>query len=430
LLREAGLKRKRLLAGSAIAAIIGFAFCLAFYFDLLHTVQQQSSDFLFRAANLYQGTEATEKIVVVGIDDKSLEQLGRFSLWPRSHHAQLIDALTEAKARVITFDVLFSEPAPGDSELAVSIRNAGNVILPIIYTSTANAPTATHQAEQAKNIIRPLEILAEGATALGHANLIPDADGVVRRVSIAVPSGDDYEASLALASVAEYLRRPVAIESSTEDNLLHFAGRSIPISGNKEMLINYVGSPQETEQIVSYETVSFVDILNGETDLALFQDRIVIIGATASGFGDTFWTPVGRMMNGIEIHANAIHTILTGSFLKPAHSAVTIALTLVLALLCGIAVLRLRALWAILSVVFSCVAYFLVGFSFFDNGTGREPHGADSLGVHRQIAQEARQYPPARLAFIHGTCSQPDIAKYQQYCLLHNRNLSDQTALG
>jgi len=111
-------KRRRFLVGLVVVAAIGAAFCLAFYLDLLYSVQRQSSDFLFRAANLYQGTETPEKIVVVGIDDKSLEQLGHLSLWPRSHHAQLIDTLAEAKARVVVFDVLFSEPVPGDEELA------------------------------------------------------------------------------------------------------------------------------------------------------------------------------------------------------------------------------------------------------------------------------------------------------------------------
>jgi len=361
-------RKKRFLIGLAVATGIGAACCLAFCLNLLYSLQQQGNDIYFKAANLYQETEPQEGIIIVGIDDKSLEQLGHFPLWPRSHYAQLIDTLVEAEARVVVFDVLFSEPASGDEELATSIRNAGNVILPVIYTPTTFSSTATQQTDQSRSLIKPLEIFQTGAAALGHADVIPDADGIVRRLPIAIGNGDSYEPALALAAVAKYLRRPEVIESPVEDNVLPFAGRLIPINHNNEMLINYIGSPQRDGGIVNFETVSFADVINGEVAPALFQDKMVIIGATASGLGDTFWTPMGRMMHGVEIHASIIHTILSGNFLKPAPSTVTIVSILVLALLCGLAVLRLRVLWASLSAVFLCLAYFLVAFSLFDNG--------------------------------------------------------------
>ena len=94
-------KGTRFLVGLVVDSTIGLALCLVFNSRLLYGMQLRSNDFLFRAANLYQGAETAEKIVVVGIDDTNLEQLGRFSLWPRSHYAQLINILTGAKARVI-----------------------------------------------------------------------------------------------------------------------------------------------------------------------------------------------------------------------------------------------------------------------------------------------------------------------------------------
>lgn len=329
-------------------------------------MQLQSSDFLFRAASLSQETEPEEKIVVVSIDDKSLKQFGHFSLWPRSRYAQLIDTLAEAKARVVVFDILFSEPAPGDEKLATSIRNAGNVVLPIIHTPTANV--STDELVQSGSFLRPVAILEEGAVALGYANILPDTDGVVRRLPIAIRNGGNYEPALALTAVAKYLRRPEVIESPIKDNALPFAGRFIPISGDNEMLINYAGGTQRAGGIVNFKTLSFVDTLKGEIDPTLFEDKIVVIGATAVGLGDTFWTPMGKMMKGVEIHASAIHTILTGNFLKPAPSSITTASILILALLCGLVVLRLRVLWAALSAVFLCLAYFLIAFSLFDKG--------------------------------------------------------------
>jgi adenylate cyclase len=362
------LIRKHFLAGLAIAFSIGVVFCLAFCLNLLYGLQQRSGDFLFRAADLYQETEPQERIIIVGIDNKSLAQLGHFPLWSRSHYAQLIGTLSEAKARVVVFDILFSEPTSGDEELATAIRNAGNVILPTIYTPTTLSSALNQQTAESRSLIKPLEIFQAGAAAFGYANVTPDADGIMRQLSIAIGDGDGYEPALALAAVAEYLRRPEVIESPIKDNVLPFAGRLIPLIDSNEMLINYISSPQRNGGIVNFETVSFVDVINGEVAPTLFQDKIVIIGATASGLGDTFWTPMGRMMHGVEVHASAIHTILSGNFLKPAPSIVTIASMLVMAPLCGLAVLRLRVLWASLSAVFLCFAYFLVAFFLFDNG--------------------------------------------------------------
>lgn len=352
--------KRRFFIGLTIAVCIGGVFCAAFWSNLLYGMQLRSSDFLFRVPNLYQSTQPEDRIVVVAIDDKSLDELGRFASWPRSYHAQLIDTLAQAKARVIVFDVLFSEPAPGDEELAASAEAAGNVIQPVLGVSAKHKPTRVDGAMEFETFLRPLRSIEESAVMLGHANVLPDEDGVVRRLPLIIRSGEDYEPALALAAVANYLRRPQVIESTIKDNSLPFAGRSIPLDRLNSMLINNTGT--------RFPTVSFADVLAGRIAPAIFNDGIVIVGATASGLGDKYWTPMGEMMSGVEIHASAVHTILTGNFLSPAPPAVTIAIMLTLALLCGIVVLRLRVLWATLLAILLCVVYLVTAFSFFDRG--------------------------------------------------------------
>jgi adenylate cyclase len=77
---------------------------------------------------------------------------------------------------------------------------------------------------------------------------------------------------------------------------------------------------------------------------------------------------MGRLMNGVELHATAMQTLLVGNFLRSASSIVNILSILLLVLLCCLAVLRLRILWATLSAVFLCILYFLIAFFLFDNG--------------------------------------------------------------
>ena len=360
------LKReRRLFTGLFVAAAIGVAFCLIAHFGLLHGIQLQTGDSLFKAANLNPQTGPEKDIVIVGIDDRSLEQLGNFSSWPRSYHAQLVDVLAEAGARVIVFDVLFSEPAPDDEELAASIGNAGNVILPFIYTIASHKSTAIGQTTTLENAIRPLGTLEESALTVGHANVLPDEDGIVRRLPLVVKDNEKYEPSLALTTIAGYLRRSQAIESPVRDNSLPFAGRTISLDDSGNMLINYIGDSGDP---LNFETISYVDALRSKSLPATFQDKIVVIGVTATGLGDTFWTPIGHMMNGVDLHVIAMHTILSGNFLKLAPSTVTIAVILLLAILCGLAVLRFRVLWATLSTVFLFIIYYIAAFFFFDNG--------------------------------------------------------------
>jgi adenylate cyclase len=364
----AGLfKRKgRFLKGLLIAAAIGVFFCVISLFNLFHGMQLQISDNLFKAANLSKSKGPAKDIVIVAIDDKSLEQLGYFSSWPRTYHAQVIDTLARAGARVIVFDMLFSEPAPDDEELAASMRNAGNIILPFVYTTMPYNSNAIGEIAAPGNTIKPLGVFERNAAAIGHAVMLPDEDGIIRRLPLFFKNNENYEPSMALATVSKYLRRPQIIESPAENNHLSFAGRSIPLEGSDCMLIKYT---DDAAAPLNLKEISYVDVLKDTVSSGSFQDKIVVIGATATGIGDKFWTPMGRLMNGVELHAIAMQTLLGGKFLRSASPMVNILSILLLAILCGLAVLRLRVLWATLSAVFLCIIYFLLAFFLFDNGT-------------------------------------------------------------
>ena len=71
-------------------------------------------------------------VVIVGIDDKSLDKIGRWP-WDRNKIAYIIDSLNSMGAKVIVIDIIFSEPWKDDKILADSIKKAGNVILPVVF---------------------------------------------------------------------------------------------------------------------------------------------------------------------------------------------------------------------------------------------------------------------------------------------------------
>jgi len=357
-------KRGRYSRGILVALAIGAALGLMSHFNLLYGAQLKSSDLLFGSAYL-QSPRQPGEIVIVAIDDSSLDQLGHYPSWPRSYHAEVADVLSSAGARVIAFDVLFSEPTPDDEALAASISSAGNVVIPLAYASITNESTATGATISFQDIVNPVRTLQESAVAVGHANIVPDEDGIVRRLPITISGGTGPSPALSLTVVAGYLRRPRVIESAIEDDVLTFAGRSIPLDSSGNMLINYTC---DSVAPMSFKTVSYAEVLAGNVEPSIFQDKIVMIGATAVGLGDTFWTPAGRRMSGVEIHATAADTILTANFLKPVPATATTALIMVLALLCGVMVLRFRTVWSTVGCVLFGIGYYLFAFALFDQG--------------------------------------------------------------
>lgn len=358
-------KRRRFVNGILITICIGLLICLFSHLNLLHGIRLKSNDFLYGTTDPNINIPTDGPIVIVAIDDKSLAELGRFSSWPRSFHSQLLDILTDNGARIIAFDILFSEPSPDDDTFAATIEKAGNVILPLAHQTKITGTASTEEFNKSSEFIRSLGQFEECALATGHANIIPDDDGVVRRLPLLIFDGNDYEPALALTIVAKYLRRPQIIETPITNNTLTLAGRDIPLDNNGRMLINYNNNQLST---YDFPTVSYVDILDNTIDPSIFQDKIILIGVTAIGFGDIFWTPTEQIKSGVELHASAIDTILSGNFLTPVKWYQTDLSIFILVILCGLAVLRLPVLWSTLSALFLGILYVLAAFSFFDQG--------------------------------------------------------------
>ncbi len=348
-------KKKRLLAGLLTAFTVGLMCCLISYFQLFHTLYLRSGDLLYPGQVSSQLRDTANNIVIVAIDDSSLAELGRFSSWPRSFHARLINTLSENGARIIAFDILFSEPSPDDEGLVTAIKKAGNVILP--YAGTAGPGQLENNGT-----IRPLKVFEEGALATGHAFMTPDDDGIVRRLPVILPDGDQYKSSLALTTVAKYLRRPQVFDSISDERHLTLAGREIPLH-NHGMLINYTDGTSSA----GFETVSYASVLRGTAAPDAFKDKIVIVGITALGFGDTYWTPMGQALSGVEIHAQAMNTILSGRFINTV-SLFTYVSIMLFAGVCGLTTLRFRVIWSALSAAFLLAIYFLAACYYFGQG--------------------------------------------------------------
>lgn len=267
-------------------------------------------------------------VVVVAIDEKSIQRLGRWP-WSRRVMAQLVDALAAAKAELVVYDIIWSEAAEGDEDLAAALERSANAIVPVVFDFERPhpdqdeavvgrmSPLAVRNPEHfrhytpiaATGALVPRPELVDQAMALGHINMLPDADGVLRRELMVAALGGHFQPSVAVRAAALFLGIP-------EDKLLYVAGhglvlgdRLVPVDPWGRMRIPYYG-PEG-----SFRQVSAVDVLDGTVDLA---GCVALVGATAVGIYDLRVTPTSPAMPGIEKHATVLAALLEGRFVREA----------------------------------------------------------------------------------------------------------------
>ena len=256
---------------------------------------------------LFLGRKPSSKIVIIAIDDASISTLGRWP-WKRTLFADLLNIIGK-EAKVIGIDVAFPEASSEiDDRLLSDALKKTSVILPLEALTLENNKEGYH----VNALQKPIETFAK-VSQQGVVNVLPDTDGVVRRVPYKMYSktGDRYK------SFSEQI-----VELYTGKQ----TGNTILLQNNG-LLINYVGKPG------TFPRYSFKDVLGGTVPKELFRNKIVLIGASAFDLHDTHITPVssGVVMPVVEVHASAIDTILTKQYLQQEssiYSFVTIWLTI------------------------------------------------------------------------------------------------------
>jgi CHASE2 domain-containing sensor protein/signal transduction histidine kinase len=238
------------------------------------------------------------RILIVTIDDYSLQQLGQWP-WPRAMHAQLLDRLSAADVKGVLFDVIFSEPGshPGsDQLLAQAACRAGNVFVPLLREGVA-------RYGQPLGEIEPVAALSHCAKGIGHINAEADTDGIVRSVYLSEGPAQKTRPQLAWLLYEETL---------TDKGNAPMPGTSAPPSEqgwqrSHEIRIPFIRSD------AGFPSVPYVSVLRGEVPPELLRDRLILIGSTAPGLGDRYVTPQSARIGttpGIAIQANILNGLL------------------------------------------------------------------------------------------------------------------------
>lgn len=218
-----------------------------------------------------------QRIVLVTIDDATLAELGQFPL-SRQVYTQLLERLIEADTVAIAFNLLFIEPTPADADLARTISQQGNVIL------------AAGVDEQGRPLL-PVQSLADAAFATGHILKQVTSDGLVRTIkpwAVQQPT-----LGLALAETYTFTQEPIDLPDLEQP-----------------LWINWPGPFAEISQ------VSLIDVLTDPTLVSQFDNKLVLIGMTATGT-DALLTPfdLNPPASGLLLQAAVLDNLLQQRYL-------------------------------------------------------------------------------------------------------------------
>ena len=253
--------------------ILGWALVLGLLFGLIGA-GEYPEDRLRVVRNHINERPVSGDIVLVGVDEKSLREVGRWP-WPRSRYADLIESIDAAGPKQQVHDLMFSEvtqPAE-DRRLADAIAGSSNVAL--AYLPRTGAQDGTFQDA------RPLPMFM-GSSRLG---------------SIALRYNYANEAWL--------LPRGASRDGQLIPSFASLLAGAKPASSD-EFRVNYGFDP------ASVPTFSAVDVLEGRVPASELKGKTVVVGTTTERLGDQFMLPGWGKTSGVYIHVIGAETLVAG----------------------------------------------------------------------------------------------------------------------
>lgn len=336
-----------LLIGGAISLFVLFVYIISPEF--LTIVDLKSRDMMFKE----RGVQVpSPEVVIVAVDEKSVNEIGRWP-WSRSVMATLVEKL--APAKVVAFDMVFSETENISSDMALSkaVKSSGNVVLGYFFrndsTETPDKKSIAQHNRSKLSIIQFLEgsidseshpipitsftgiepninLIGKGAQGFGSFNILPAKDGVYRVASMFYKYEDLVYPSLSIEALRRYYdEEPILAVNEFGVDSMSIGGLEVPLDEQAGLTLNFYG-PGGT-----FKTISAVDIIEGRTAVSEYKDKIIFIGATEKAIYDIRVTPVDPVYPGVEVHATIASNFLQDKFLV--HDASAIFLDIIFILL-------------------------------------------------------------------------------------------------
>ncbi len=307
--------------------------------------------------------------------------------YPRSYYARAIRNLNLAGARAIGIDLSFEDPdehgTANDDELREAIKQYRNVVV-AGKTEIRNDQATVKRANENYH-----SIFYSADSSVGVVYVPNDEDGIYRRYKALAkdPAGETYIPTFAFALMNKYLHLPSTTVCRDEGRYFALGDRLIPKFDDVSILINYHGLSGKT-----FTQIDIADILDDKTfktneeirlktdinifddpDVGLlhtdtFKDKIVLIGPAFPESKDIFPVsiaardnPDDNLMYGVELHANALQTLIHQNYIVRPSAFLEILYTVAFSLLSFLVVSALKQIKAKFEFILEIVALLFVG---------------------------------------------------------------------
>jgi adenylate cyclase len=339
-------------------------------------------------------------VTIVDIDETSLKEIGQWP-WPRTIVADLITQLTQLGAVAIAFDVIFAEPdrmspsiavtsfrnldddtrnklrsLPSNDEVLAEAIQRSRVVVGQVGSATPAPRSQTEVALQTgfavkgpdptpflvtfAGLLRNVPAIEQAAAGRGVFSILPERDGIVRRVPIIMQAQGAMVPSLSM-ELLRVVADSGAILVRTDDagvQSVAVPGLELSTDQNGRLWVHF--NRHDPGRYISAN-----DVLQGRVLRNNVEGKLVIIGTSAAGLLDVKTTPVAAAMPGVEVHAQILESALANSLLT--YPSYAIGVELLAAVLVGLAIIivapMLRA--SIVIALGAVVVGALIGVSWY-----------------------------------------------------------------
>ena len=302
--------------------------------------------------DLYQKIFVEEKkdtdVIIIDIDESSLGKFGQFP-WSRSVFAKILDQLNTSNPKAIGFDIFFTEKdkqspdeiiksydlIPTDISALQKLKGHDDLFAEKLKESKSitavlgsNVPSHTNYDRKAKArflskggdpkkftysypySIGSLEKLEKNVKGLGSISFLDQTDGIIRSLPLLVRFDEKIYPTMGLEMVRVGSKQKNIYVELNEVGIKRISARPYKIDSDPNGIIWIKYKKSQKKQFISAG-----DVYDGKFEKNFFENKYVLIGASAQGLFDLVKTPLGVTIPGVEVHANVIENILDQSYL-------------------------------------------------------------------------------------------------------------------
>jgi len=353
--------------------------------------------------DLYQKVFVEEKdseVIIIDIDESSLGKFGQFP-WSRSVFAKILDQLNTSNPKAIGFDIFFTEKdkqspeeiiksyglIPSDVAELQKLKGHDDIfaeklkesksIIAVLGSNFASHINYDRKAKarflskggDPKNFtysypysIGSLEKLEKNVKGLGSISFLDQTDGIIRSSPLIVRFNEKIYPTMGLEMVRVGSKQKNIYVELNEVGIKRISARPYKIDSDPNGIIWIKYKKSQKKQYISAG-----DVYDGKFKKDFFENKYVLIGASAQGLFDLVKTPLGVTIPGVEVHANVIENILDQSYLirNPNIYIFELLFSIIIALLTFILSQKIKPRFSLLIFFGNILLIIIIGFSIY-----------------------------------------------------------------